>query len=62
VWYQFGKYVDDQGTSQLLALKTQYRFSKLVSAYLLATGQKDVDVQATASYSGTVALGLRFRF
>ncbi len=62
VWYQFGKYVDDQGTSQLLALKTQYRFTKLVSAYFLATGQKDVDVQATSSYSGTVALGLRFRF
>ena len=62
VWYQFGRYVDDQGTSQLLALKTQYRFSKMVSGYLLATGQKDVDIQATSSYSGTVALGLRFRF
>ncbi len=62
VWYQFGKYVDDQGTTQLLALKTQYRFTKLVAGYLLATGQKDVDVQSTSSYSGTVALGLRFRF
>jgi hypothetical protein len=62
VWYQFGEYASDLGTSQLLALKTQYRFSKQFSAYLLATGQRDLDIQGTHTNSGTVALGLRFRF
>jgi len=61
-WYQYGNYVDDQGSTQLIGLKAQYKFSKVVSAYLLGTGQRDVDVQSVASRSGTVALGLKFRF
>ena len=61
-WYQYGDYVDDQGTTQLIGLKAQYKFTKTVAAYLLGTGQRDVDIQSVASYSGTVALGLKFRF
>src|SRR5262249_29177160 len=61
-WYQYGNYVDDQGTTQLIGLKARYKFSKVVSAYLVGTGQRDVDVQGAATNSGTVALGLKFRF
>jgi len=61
-WYQYGNYVDDQGTTQLIGLKAQYKFSRAVAAYILGSGQKDIDVQSVSTYSGTMALGLKFRF
>jgi hypothetical protein len=62
VWYQYGQYVPGDGVSHLAGLRLRFRFSKAVSAWVMLNTQADLDPAGNSTTSGTLAIGLKYRF
>lgn len=63
LWVQAGEYVAGTGQSTVGAgVRLQYRFTRAFKAWVIASGQNDVDNQGMSSKSVTLALGAGYRF
>ena len=62
VWLRHGRYIDDEGTTDLLGAKVQYRFTRSFRMWITASGQRDKDVQGTVTAYFQSALGAMWLF
>jgi hypothetical protein len=62
LWFEHGKYVGDEGRSELVGVKLTYRFNKTYKAWITGTGQKDLDSSGHFNNSGTIGAGLKVYF
>jgi hypothetical protein len=60
--YQYGRYVADEGSNHLIALKVSYRFNRSFKAWLRLSGQSDVAPELTPLRSASLGLGVRWTF
>ena len=63
LWGQAGEYASGtgQGTAGLGA-RLQYKFTKAFRAWLMASGQRDVDADGRVTRSGTISAGAGYRW
>ena len=62
-WLQAGEYVAGTGSGTAgIGLKLQYRFTKAWRAWVTASGQRGVDAAANVARSGTVSVGVGYRW
>ncbi len=59
--YKYGRYVDDGGDTQSVAVKAQLKFLDHWKGWVTVTGTRDVDGSGQTSLSGVLAIGLRWR-
>ena len=63
VWVQGGEYVKQMGQwTTGGGLKAQYKFTQSFKMWAAASGQRDLDAGGQISKSGTVSLGVAYRF
>jgi hypothetical protein len=62
VWLRHGRYIDDEGTTNVLGTKVQYRFTRSFRMWITASGQRDEDVQGTVTAYFQSALGAMWLF
>ncbi len=60
--YQYGQYVADQGRRHGGAIKLQYKFSRVISAWFRVDGVDDLDRQGDTTLSALALIGLRAHF
>ncbi len=62
LWLEHGRYVDNEGTTNVLGVKLQYRFSKGFRMWLIASWQRDRDVEDNVTVFNQAALGTMWLF
>ena len=63
LWVQAGRYVEGggQGTSSI-GTRLQYKFTRTFRIWMTLSGQRDVDIDGNESKTGSVGVGLAYKF
>ncbi len=62
LWLEHGLYVDNEGTTNVLGVKLQYKFSKTFRMWVTASWQRDRDIEDNVTAFNQVALGAMWLF
>jgi hypothetical protein len=62
LWLENGRYVDNEGTTNVLGVKLQYKFSQGFRMWITGTWQRDKDAEDNVSTFSQAALGAMWLF